>query len=59
VVYASNVLSIPVRNKIQKIIPFVVVAIGTLFILRGLGLGIPFVSPSTMNLFVQNTPHCQ
>lgn len=59
VVYASNVMSIPVRNQLQKIIPIVVVGIGTLFILRGLGLGIPYVSPSMMNLFVQNTPHCQ
>jgi uncharacterized protein len=59
VVYASKLLTIPFRNKIQKIIPIVAVGIGTLFILRGLGLGIPFISPSTMNLFVQNTPHCR
>jgi len=59
VVYASNVLSIPIRNRMQKIILVVAVCIGTLFILRGLGLGIPFISPSTMNLFVQNTPHCR
>jgi len=59
VVYASNLLSMPVRNRMQKIIPIVAVGIGTLFILRGLGLGIPFISPSTMNLFVQNTPHCR
>lgn len=58
VVYASKLITIPMRNKIQKIIPIVAVGIGILFILRGLGLDIPFVSPSTMNLFVQSTPNC-
>jgi sulfite exporter TauE/SafE len=33
------------RKNIQKAIPIFVVFIGTLFILRGLGLGIPFISP--------------
>ena len=32
--------------------------ISVLFILRGLGLGIPYVSPSDMSLFVQATPDC-
>ncbi len=41
----GNMLSLPVRKRITKIIPFVVVIIGALFILRGLALGIPFVSP--------------
>lgn len=59
VVYASSLITMPVRNKIQKVIPIVAVCIGTLFILRGLGLGIPFVSPSNVSLFVQNTPHCK
>jgi hypothetical protein len=43
-------LTIPIRNKIQKVIPYVAVIIGVLFILRGLGLGIPYVSPSNMSL---------
>jgi len=34
------------------------VAMGIAFILRGLGLGIPYVSPSDMSLFVQATPNC-
>ncbi|RXR19138.1 sulfite exporter TauE/SafE family protein [Flavobacterium amnicola] len=59
VVYASNLIKQPLRNTMQKIIPVVAVGIGTLFILRGLGLGIPFISPSTINLFVQNNPHCR
>jgi sulfite exporter TauE/SafE len=58
VVYLQSFLTIPVRNKIQKVIPYVAVAMGMLFILRGLGLGIPYVSPSDMSLFVQATPNC-
>jgi hypothetical protein len=58
VVYINSFLTVPVRNKIQKVIPYVVVLIGALFILRGLGLGIPYVSPSNMSLFVQANPNC-
>ena len=59
VVYMNSLLSISVRNKIQKLIPIVVVCIGILFILRGLGLGIPYVSPSNLNLFIQSEPNCR
>jgi sulfite exporter TauE/SafE len=58
VVYMSNMLTNPMRGKIQKLIPIVAVCIGTLFILRGLGLGIPYVSPSNISLFVQQQPNC-
>ena len=58
VVYVSNFLSFPIRNKLQKVIPIVSVIIGTLFILRGLGLDISYVSPSNMNLFVQANTDC-
>lgn len=58
VVYLNSFLTIPIRNKIQKVIPIVTVIIGVLFILRGLGLGIPYVSPSDMSLFVKAVPAC-
>ena len=58
VVYLHSFLTVPVRNKIQKAIPYVAIAMGILFILRGLGLGIPYISPSDMSLFVQATPNC-
>ncbi len=58
IVYMSTMFSNPFRNKIQKIIPIVTVFIGVLFILRGLGLGIPYISPSTMSLYVQIHPNC-
>lgn len=55
-VYSKNIFSLNFRNKIQKAIPIFVVMIGLLFILRGLGLGIPYVSPKDVKLHVQNTP---
>lgn len=58
VVYINAFLTLKVRNKIQKIIPYVAVFIGVLFILRGLGLGIPYISPNTTSLFVQQNPNC-
>jgi len=58
VVYINSVIKLPFRTKIQKIIPYAAVVIGALFILRGLGLGIPYISPSNMSLFVQATPNC-
>lgn len=42
---AGNVLGLAVRQKINKIIPVLVVVVGLLFILRGLDLGIPYLSP--------------
>ncbi|WP_306352256.1 sulfite exporter TauE/SafE family protein [Flavobacterium sp. '19STA2R22 D10 B1'] len=58
VIYIGNFLALPVRNKIQRAIPYITVLIGMLFIIRGLGLGIPYVSPSNMNLIVKQNPTC-
>ncbi|MBF7093154.1 sulfite exporter TauE/SafE family protein [Flavobacterium sp. ALJ2] len=58
VVYFNSFLAQSTRNKFQKAIPYVAVLIGVLFILRGLGLGIPYLSPSNMSLFIQETPSC-
>jgi hypothetical protein len=38
-------ISVAVRNKINKLMPVLVVLVGVFFILRGLSLGIPFLSP--------------
>ena len=45
-IYFSHFLKGAARQKIQKAIPVFVIIIGALFILRGLGLGIPFLSPA-------------
>ena len=58
VLYLDTFLSISARNKIQKMMPIVVICIGLLFICRGLGLGIPYISPSTLSLFIQAKPNC-
>jgi hypothetical protein len=52
----GNFISLSIRNKIQKIIPIFVIIIGLLFILRGLGLGIPYISPTNAKLQVSNNP---
>ena len=59
VVYVQSYLTLNFRNKIQKIIPYVGVFIGVLFVLRGLGLGIPYVSPANMNLTVKEQANCK
>lgn len=43
--FLGNLITVSVRNKINKIIPYVVVVVGLIFILRGLALGIPYLSP--------------
>ena len=58
VVYINSFITVSIRNKIQRVIPYVGVIIGVLFILRGLGLGIPYVSPSNMSLFIQEKANC-
>jgi hypothetical protein len=44
-VYLGNFTKGNFRKNIQKVIPVMVVFIGVLFIIRGLGLGIPYISP--------------
>jgi sulfite exporter TauE/SafE len=58
VVFISNIVSVPLRSKLQKIIPVVAVFIGILFIFRGLGLDIAYLSPSNTNLFVKANASC-
>lgn len=42
---AGNFISISLRKNINKLIPVFMVVLGCLFILRGMNLGIPYVSP--------------
>ena len=52
----GNFINVSIRNKIQKIIPILVIIIGLLFILRGLGLGIPYISPPNAKLQLSSNP---
>jgi sulfite exporter TauE/SafE len=45
VAYADQLIKLEVRQTLRKAIPFFVVIMGVLLILRGLDLGIPFISP--------------
>jgi sulfite exporter TauE/SafE len=45
-IYFGKFLNSSIKQRIQKAIPVFVVLIGVLFILRGLGLGIPYISPA-------------
>ncbi|SCY07404.1 sulfite exporter TauE/SafE family protein [Flavobacterium caeni] len=59
VVYLQQWLTHPLRQRIQKVIPYALACLGILFVLRGLGLDIDHVSPSALQLFVQTTPNCK
>lgn len=48
----SGAIGIRLRNRMNKIIPYFVILIGILFIVRGLGLGIPYVSPKPEKLHI-------
>lgn len=54
VVLAGNLISQSLRTKVLKVIPVVMIILGGLFILRGLGLGIPYISPSESALHLHN-----
>ncbi|BAX79610.1 sulfite exporter TauE/SafE family protein [Labilibaculum antarcticum] len=41
----GNLITLELRKKITRLIPYAIVFIGVLFVLRGLSLGIPFLSP--------------
>jgi hypothetical protein len=57
-IYFSSILKSTAKQKIQKLIPVFVVLIGALFILRGLGLGIPYVSPKPVTEVITAEIEC-
>lgn len=57
-IYFSRFLSGVVRKKIQKAIPVFIVIIGLLFIIRGLGLGIPYISPTPVTEIEESQMEC-
>ncbi len=57
-VYFGRSIKSGFKSRLQRLIPVFVVIIGLLFILRGMGLGIPYVSPK-LNTEMSSTPvHC-
>ncbi|NND61677.1 MAG: sulfite exporter TauE/SafE family protein [Flavobacteriaceae bacterium] len=57
-VYLGNFLTGKVKQKIRRTIPIVVALMGCLFILRGMGLGIPYVSPKPKTEMVEGKMNC-
>ncbi|MGV6831229.1 MAG: sulfite exporter TauE/SafE family protein [bacterium] len=47
-IYIGNFLKGTAKKRIVKLVPVFVVIIGLLFVLRGLGLGIKYISPSEL-----------
>jgi hypothetical protein len=57
-IYLGKFLNSTIKQQIQKAIPIFVVVIGLLFILRGLGLGIPYLSPALVLEMTTSTMEC-
>ena len=54
----GNTISINFRSKIRKVIPLFVVAMALLLILRGMNLGIPYISPQMSSTKVECSKCC-
>ena len=57
-IYLGKFLNATIKQRIQKVIPVFVVIIGLLFILRGMGLGIPYLSPAPVTEMVNGVIDC-
>lgn len=55
VVLLGNLMSQPFRLKVLKFIPVVMIILGGLFIVRGMELGVPYLSPKKEALQIHNT----
>jgi len=57
-IYLGKFLNTTIKQRITKAIPIFIVIIGLLFILRGLGLGIPLLSPPTLTEMTSSEINC-
>lgn len=57
-VYLGNFTTGVLRKRIQQFIPVAVFIVGVLFVVRGLGLGIPYVSPVHVHEMVSGGVMC-
>lgn len=57
-VLASGFFTAGFRLRLQKMIPAALVVVGLLFVLRGLGLGIPYLSPPNKALQIEASASC-
>jgi len=47
IAFFGNYVSVGIRQRIRKLYPYMMMLMACLLILRGMGLGIPYVSPKT------------
>ena len=45
VIYMSNKITPEIRVKFNKVVPYLISFVGLLIVLRGMNLGIPYISP--------------
>ena len=57
-IYLGKFLNATIKQRIQKAIPVFVVIIGLLFIVRGMGLGIPYLSPAPIVEIANSVIEC-
>lgn len=57
-VWMGNWINRNFKNKLQKAVPVFLFFTGCLLIVRGLGLDIPYLSPSSLQLFISGNPQC-
>lgn len=57
-IYFGSMLKGKAKKYVQRLIPLFVVLIGLLFILRGMGLGIPYISPAPVTELVSSAIEC-
>lgn len=57
-IYFLSLIKENTRRKVRKLIPVFVVITGALFIIRGLGLGIPYISPEPVVELVSSAIEC-
>ena len=48
----GNFVSVGIRQKLTKVIPVLAILLAVIFILRGLNLGIPFISPKSEKMML-------
>ncbi len=56
--FSKNMISGKFRAKINKFIPYAIAIVAIILILRGLNLGIPFISPPESKTVITNTKGC-
>jgi len=54
----GDFLPLALRRRLNQWLPLVVILVGILFILRGLGLGIPYLSPADTHLILNPKADC-